>query len=69
MATSYTTLNGEILDGIAYKFYGRYEDGMVELILNTNPHLADYGAVLPAGVVIVLPEINKAPQTVDRLWS
>lgn len=69
MATLYTTVNGEMVDAIAYNFYGRYENGMTELILNTNPHLADYGAVLPAGVLIVLPEINKAPQTVDRLWS
>ena len=69
MATLYTTVNGEMVDAIAYNFYGRYENGMIELILNTNPHLADYGAILPAGVLIVLPEINKAPQTVDRLWS
>lgn len=69
MATLYKTVKGDVVDSVAYKFYGSYQDGMVELILNANPHLADYGAVLPAGVSIVLPEINKAPQSVDRLWS
>jgi len=68
MAILYTTVKGDVIDAVANNIYGRYEDGMVELILNMNLHLADYGAVLPAGVAIVLPEINNAPKTVDRLW-
>lgn len=70
MALKYTTREGDTADLIAWKHYGRLEGRMVERLLEANPGLADYGPILPAGVIVQLPEV--APQDkVDgvRLWD
>lgn len=62
---------GDTLSGIAYGHYGS-SVGQVERILRSNPKLATYPAMLPAGVVIKLPateeEKIKTVQTVN-LWD
>lgn len=69
MSTPYQTADGEMLDKIIWNFYGSLRPGMVEKVLVANPGLADYGPVLPSGVVINLPEILEEPTRTKRLWS
>ncbi len=65
----YRTSENDMLDWIAWKHYGK-QSGAVEAILEANPGLADYGDKLPAGLVIILPEIQ-LPETdkIVRLWD
>lgn len=69
--TTYTTKQGDVLDAVVSAYYGR-TFGVVELVLESNRALglADLGPVLPAGLVIELPEIEPpaSPQP-TRLWE
>lgn len=53
----YLTKNGDMVDGIAYKFYGK-TSGIVEQIYAQNRHLADQGDILVEGISIFLPVIE-----------
>lgn len=68
--TNYRTKDGDMLDYICWKHYGQ-QSGAVEAVLVANPGLADRGPVLPANVVILLPELPKPVVEVQpiRLWS
>jgi phage tail protein X len=65
----YITKDGETLDFICWVHYGRTA-GVVEKVLLANRHLAELGAVLPAGVRISLPPIDepKSNQKIE-LWQ
>jgi phage tail protein X len=67
----YLTREGDMLDRICWKFYGR-QSGAVEVVLEANPHLADQGPLLPAGIVIELPVLAE-PEVQEsesgRLWT
>lgn len=54
-----TTRDGDMIDQLALKAYGRTEDA-TEAVLAANPHLAGLPSRLPAGVVVVLPELAPA---------
>jgi phage tail protein X len=69
MATEYKTSDGEMLDKLVWNFYGFLRPGMVEQVLESNPHLADFGPRMPAGLVIVMPDIKPEPVRNKRLWS
>jgi len=56
-----------VIDRIAYDRLG--SEAHVVAILEANPGLADLPAVLPAGVVIELPEVTPAAATTIRLWG
>ncbi len=63
------TLDGDVLDEICWRRYGR-EDA-VPAVLAANPGLADQPPILPAGIAIVLPPLPAAepsPAAV-RLWG
>ena len=66
---NYQTVDGDTIDIICWRHYGR-TSGAVEIVLNANRHLAEYGAVLPAGVRIYLPPIEepKSNQKI-KLWQ
>ncbi len=66
----YRTRDGDMLDWICWRHYGR-QAGAVEAVLEVNPGLSDAGPILPAGLVIALPELPQPGQTVDtvRLWD
>lgn len=70
MTTTYTTRDGDTVDFIAWKFYGATTNLVVEAVLAANRGLADYGATLPAGLTITLPEIQ-APANAQgvKLWD
>jgi phage tail protein X len=67
--TQYRTKDGDMLDAICYKFYGRQAKA-VEIVYEANRGLADVGPVFQAGLIIELPEIP-AVDTVAaiRLWD
>ncbi len=65
----YRTREGDLLDWICYRHYGRVE-GAVEAVLEANQGLAGLGPEYEAGVVIELPELPSAPvEKVVRLWD
>lgn len=67
-ATTVRTVGGEMLDDICHRHYnGRSKT--VELVLDANPGLASCGAVLPANIDIVLPELPAIQKTVVKLWD
>lgn len=67
---SYRSKQGDTVDLIAWGHYGRQDNRIVERVLEANPGLADYGATLPDGVLVELPEIAAAPvEKGVRLWS
>ena len=65
----YTTKDGDFLDAICFKHYGR-QTGTTEAVLNANPGLADYPPTYPAGVQIKLPRLPDGT-VIDtvRLWD
>ena len=66
----YRTRDGDVLDAICYRHYGE-TNGYVEAVLAANLGLADKPPVLPAGLIIVLPDLPRLPprQPVLRLWD
>ena len=67
--TQYRTKQGDMLDAICYKFYGR-ESAAVD-VLKANPGLADKGPVFAAGILINLPPLATpaTPSQTVRLWD
>lgn len=55
--TRYTTIQGDMWDGISYKLYGseKYMDKLIE----ANP-AHRYTVIFSAGVTLSVPEINTA---------
>ncbi len=67
--TIYTTKDGELLDYIVWNQYGT-TSGILELVLGLNRHLECYGAVLPAGVQITLPDIPPPTKSQKiKMWQ
>jgi phage tail protein X len=69
MIAEYQTREGDTLDWICWRHYGR-QSGAVEIVLEANRRLADLGPVLPAGLVIRLPDLP-APEATRaiELWT
>lgn len=66
----YRTKMGDTIAYIAWKHYGNQNPGTVEAVLIANPKLALQPPELPAGIIILLPEIEQsAPQKVVTLWQ
>lgn len=67
---TYITSEGELLDQIAFNYYGSTSNRVVEQVLEANAGLADYGPVLPAGLSIALPVIQQPTETKGvKLWD
>lgn len=66
---TYRTMDGDVLDAIAYKHLGSSE--AVHALLHTNPGLAGIGAVLPAGLVVRIPQVvtSSPRKKTVRLWG
>ena len=69
MATQIRTNQGETVDALCWRYYGRTQ-GAVEAVLQANPGLARYGLVLPQGHLVTMPELP-APATkqLTQLWD
>ncbi|WP_411958898.1 tail protein X [Pseudomonas sp. s4] len=70
MTAQLRTLQNDTVDALCWRHYGRTA-GVVEAVLDANPGLADRGAVLQAGVLVNLPEIQtSAPERqMVNLWE
>jgi phage tail protein X len=69
MSMTYTTVEGDMVDAIAFRQYGRTAKS-TEAIYAANPNLADYGPVLPAGIEITLPdEVVAVENKGTKLWQ
>lgn len=69
MATTVHANQGDTLDAICWRHYGRTA-GVVEAVLDANPGLAALGPILPHGTAVQLPDITtqQQRQTV-QLWD
>jgi phage tail protein X len=73
MARSYTTVDGDMIDMICYRFYDGKQSGVVEAVLDANyaARLSEQPAILPRGIKIVLPDLpstlSKTPLV--KLWD
>ena len=62
------TPDGDMLDDIVGRHYGRQD--VVPAVLEANQDLSLQGPVLPAGMILVLPDVPvPADAPVIRLWS
>lgn len=69
MATS-RTHQGDTVDALCWRHFGRTA-GLVELVYELNPGLADLGPVLPSGLAVTLPEkpAHKPNAPLLQLWD
>ncbi len=64
----YLTRDGDMLDWICWRHYGRSDTA--EAVLAVNPGIADHGPVLPAGIALILPDLPPpAPKRILRIWG
>lgn len=70
--TTYTTRQDDVLDDVIFRYYG-FTDGVVETVMETNRalNLGQYGPQLPAGLVLVMPDVDPPVESSQptRLWE
>lgn len=68
--TKIKSIQGDSIDSICWRYYGR-SLGMVERVLQANPQLSQYDAILPMGTTVYLPHIETATQhkPTIQLWE
>ena len=70
METETTTLDGETLDFVVFRIHGRVDEALLSATYDLNPELAEYGAVLPAGVAVKIPPIKESAEVPTlKLWD
>ncbi len=71
MPTTWITRDGDVLDAICATHYGTENlSAVLTLVLEANQGLAEKGAVYPAGIRIVLPEITQqVSESPYSLWD
>jgi len=66
----YLSEEGDTIDRIVWKHYGRQGAGLVEFVLASNPGLAGIGPFLALGTRVDLPVAAQAkPDESVRLWG
>lgn len=69
MTIYYTSKEHEMIDLICWNHYG-FTEGVVELVLESNPGLAEYGSFLPVGLKIKLPKIQQPlKKSTLKIWG
>lgn len=66
-----TARAGDTVDAICWRELGRTQT-VTEQVLELNPGLAEFGPTIPAGTVVILPElIETARPTLEtvQLWD
>ena len=66
MSKSYTTIQGDMWDGVAKRQYGN--EAYLKQLLEANPDYADY-VIFPAGIVLTLPDIDTAETVKLPPWK
>lgn len=71
MATTVTTVDGDSLDALCWKHYGRQDQRIVERVLEHNQDLAEQGLIYRTGLTIELPDLDTEVTENDRihLWD
>ena len=71
MMSNYQTQSNDMIDGICANHYPDIElDQSITAVLSANPGLAAYGAQLPEGLIIQLPDITAAEiRATIKLWE
>jgi len=65
----YQTIDGDMLDLVAYREYG-ISSGVTEVLMDYNYRIADYPIVMSAGVEVELPpQSPKKLRQIIRLWD
>lgn len=69
MSAIYRTRAGDQLDAICWRHYGR--ESAADEVLAANPRLAAHGLILPAGIEIMLPDLDAPAVAVAsvKLWD
>lgn len=55
------SIAGDTVNLLLYREQGRSDDAAEEALWRLNPTLAEHGPALPAGVWVILPEIEQRP--------
>jgi phage tail protein X len=55
------SIAGDTANLLLYREQGRSDDAAEEALWRLNPTLAEHGPVLPAGVWVILPELEQRP--------
>ena len=55
------SIAGDSVNLLLYRELGRCDDAAEEVSWRLNPELAEQGAVLPAGVNVIVPELETQP--------
>ncbi|KOY03029.1 tail protein X [Pseudomonas nunensis] len=65
------TIAGDSVNLLLYREIERCDDSAEEALWRLNPTLAEQGPVLPAGVWVVLPELESRPaaKTPATAWD
>ncbi|MCH7317937.1 tail protein X [Acinetobacter sp. ANC 5659] len=60
----------DTLAAICWREYGR-SSGVVEILLNENPHLSEFGPFIPMGTKILIPDIPTQQNKIQsvQLWD
>lgn len=69
---TYKTQAGDVLDGVIYRIFGYCNDAALTTVYGMNYGLADYGPILPRGVLVALPDSldTQTPNdTAVKLWD
>jgi phage tail protein X len=70
MPATYQTKQHDVLDDVVARYYGDTGSRIVETVLEANPGLADIGPVMPAGILIELPDRPTPPTPArKKLWD
>jgi phage tail protein X len=68
-AKTYVTKEGDMIDLICWQQYKGRMTGTVEAVFDANPCLEDMGPLLPAGLVLILPDVSVKVTPTVYLWS
>ncbi len=55
------SIAGDSVNLLLYRELGRSDDAAEEHLWRLNPGLAEHGPVLPAGVWVIVPELESRP--------
>ena len=68
-SVQYETKLGDMLDAVCHEYY-KGRSGALEAVLSANPGIAAMGPLLPAGVILDLPDLGPVENSrLIKLWS
>lgn len=65
-----TTIDGDTVGGLLYKYLGRDDDAVEVLFHDLNPFISRHGAIFESGINVVIPDLPAQPAAkVVRAWD